>query len=58
MKKYYSILIILLFVAGAFFRLYNLPDRLIFGPEQGISLLTSAANLEKFSLLGEISSKV
>jgi|SRR3989344_4189251 len=50
----YKLLIISLFVAGAFLRLYNFENRMIFGPEQGISLMTSAANLEKFSLLGEI----
>ncbi len=50
----YRLLIIFLFFAGAFLRLYNFEDRMIFGPEQGISLMTSAANLEKFSLLGEI----
>src|SRR3989344_2552972 len=53
MKKFYSLLIILLFAAGAFLRFYNFENRLIFGPEQGISLLTSAGNLTKFSLLGE-----
>lgn len=49
----YTLLIISLFVVGAFLRFYHFPDRLIFGPEQGISLLTSANNLTKFSLLGE-----
>ncbi len=53
MKKFYNLLIVLLFALGAFLRLYNFPNRLIFGPEQGISLLTAAANLTKFSLLGE-----
>jgi len=53
MKRFYNLLIILLFALGAFLRLYNFPNRVIFGPEQGISLLTSTANLEKFSLLGE-----
>ncbi len=57
-KKYiskygYSFLIVLLFIVGAFLRLYNFENRLIFGPEQGISLITSADNLTKFSLLGE-----
>lgn len=50
----YKLLIISLFFVGAFFRLYNFENRMIFGPEQGISLMTSVANLEKFSLLGEI----
>lgn len=50
--KYIWLLIFLLSV-GAFLRLYNFHARLIFGPEQGISFLTSAANLTKFSLLGE-----
>ena len=49
----YKLLIISLFIAGAFLRFYNFENRMIFGPEQGISLMTSAANLEKFSLLGE-----
>lgn len=53
MKKFYSLLVISLFAIGALLRFYNFENRLIFGPEQGISLLTSAANLEKFSLLGE-----
>jgi len=43
----------LLFAIGAFLRLYNFENRLIFGPEQGMSFITSAENLEKFSLLGE-----
>lgn len=49
----YLLLIIAIFVAGATLRLYNFENRLIFGPEQGMSLITSASNLEKFSLLGE-----
>ncbi len=54
MKKYsYLILIVSLFAIGAFLRLYNFPNRLIFGPEQGMSLITSADNLTKFTLLGE-----
>lgn len=52
-KHGYSLLVISLFVIGAFLRLYHFPDRLIFGPEQGISFMTSAGNLTKFSLLGE-----
>lgn len=53
-KHGYLILVILLFAVGAFLRLYNFENRLIFGPEQAISLLTSASYLEKFSLLGEV----
>lgn len=53
MKKFYNLLILSLFLAGAFLRLYNFENRMIFGPEQGISLLTSTANLTQFSLLGE-----
>lgn len=53
MKKFYNPLLIFIFLAGVFLRLYNFQNRLIFGPEQAISLITSAANLEKFSLLGE-----
>jgi hypothetical protein len=49
----YLILIIVLFVVGTLLRLYNFQNRLIFGPEQGMSLITSAQNLQKFSLLGE-----
>lgn len=52
-KRGYLFLIIAMFVVGAFLRLYNFPNRLIFGPEQGMSFITSASNLEKFSLLGE-----
>lgn len=54
LKKYsYFVLFLLLFIVGSYLRFYNLPMRLVYGPEQGISLLTSAANMEKFSLLGE-----
>jgi len=49
----YSMLIISLFIFGIFLRLYNFENRLIFGPEQGMSLIVTASNLEKFSLLGE-----
>lgn len=49
----YKLLILGMFIIGAFLRLYNFEDRLVFGPEQAISLMTSAANLKKFSLLGE-----
>lgn len=49
----YKILIILVFVVGIFLRFYNFENRLIFGPEQAISLINSASNLDKFSLLGE-----
>lgn len=53
-QKYnYPILVTVIFSIGAFLRLYNFENRLIFGPEQAISLTNSAANLEKFSLLGE-----
>lgn len=52
MKKYYIVFVFLLLV-GVFLRLYNFKNRLIFGPEQAISLTTSADNLEHFSLLGE-----
>ena len=49
----FKLLILGMFVIGAFLRLYNFENRLVFGPEQAISLMNSAANLEKFSLLGE-----
>ncbi len=52
-KHGYLFLLILLFAVGAFLRLYNFENRLIFGPEQGMSFITSAENLDKFSLLGE-----
>lgn len=42
-----------MFAVGTFLRLYNFQNRLIFGPEQGMSFIVSASNLEKFSLLGE-----
>lgn len=50
----FTLLIVSLFIVGAFLRLYNFQSRLIFGPEQAISLLTSGSYLEKFSLLGEV----
>ena len=54
MNKYsYIAFVICLFTIGAFLRLYHFPDRLTFGPEQGMSLSTAADNLNKFSLLGE-----
>ena len=53
-KHGYLILIIAFFVVGIFLRLYNFQNRLIFGPEQAISLLTAASYLDKFSLLGEV----
>lgn len=52
-KHGYLFLIIVLLAVGAFLRLYNYENRLIFGPEQGMSFITSAQNLERFSLLGE-----
>lgn len=54
LKSRLALLIVAIFIIGAFLRLYNFPSRLIFGPEQSISLLTSASYLEKFSLLGEV----
>ena len=53
-KQTYFVLVLLLFVIGLFLRAYNFQNRLIFGPEQAISLITGAENLDKFSLLGEI----
>jgi len=50
----YLILIIVLFTVGTFLRLYNFQNRLIFGPEQAISLITASSYLDKFSLLGEV----
>lgn len=50
----YTFLIIILFGLGTFFRLYNFQTRLIFGPEQAMSLITTGQMIkEKFSLLGE-----
>jgi hypothetical protein len=49
------ILVIVVLLLAAIVRLYNFDQRLIYGPEQGISLITSAKYLnEKFSLLGQI----
>lgn len=51
--KWYIVLIVILFLGGFAVRFVNYENRLIFGPEQGMSLITSASNLEKFSFLGE-----
>lgn len=51
MKKT-TILLILLFSVACFVRFYNFETRVLYGPEQGISLLSAAQNLEKPSLLG------
>lgn len=52
-KHYYTFMVVLVFIFGMFLRLYDFPDRIIFGPEQGMSLSTAAANFDKFTLLGE-----
>lgn len=50
MKSYLIVFsIFIVFLAVIF---WNFPNRIIYGPEQGISLLSSASNLEKPSLLG------
>jgi hypothetical protein len=51
-KKHKIFLLILL--AAIFVRFYNFEDRIVFGPEQAMSLSVSARYLsEKFSLLGQ-----
>ncbi len=51
MKNY--LLIFSIIAAGLFVRLYNFSERITFGPEQAISLSTSAQMItEKVSLLG------
>jgi hypothetical protein len=53
LKKGTMIFLVLLLVAG-FVRFYDYPNRLIFGPEQSMSLITTGEYIkEKFSLLGE-----
>ena len=53
-SKRESFLLILLFSLAAFVRFYRFPSRIVYGPEQAISLLTSANYLgEKISLLGQ-----
>ncbi len=52
MKSYWLIFATLI-ALGFFLRVYNFEKRVIYGPEQGISLATSASNLSHFSLLGE-----
>ena len=48
------VLSIILILVSGFVRLYNFQDRLNFGPEQAISLITSANYIhEKFTLLGQ-----
>lgn len=48
-----NLLLIVIIIAAAAVRFYNFPDRVTFGPEQAISLETSASMIkEKFSLLG------
>ena len=46
-------LVILLFIVGLIVRVYNFPTRINFGPEQGITLSTTAQYINgNFSLLG------
>lgn len=47
-----KLLIFLIFLAALFVRLYNFENRMNFGLEQGLTLITSASYLEKPSLLG------
>ena len=48
-----SLFIIAVFLVAIIIRFYNFPNRVTFGPEQAISLETSAAMIkDKFSLLG------
>lgn len=50
-----SILLLIIILTASIVRFYNFDNRLIYGPEQGISLITSAKYIhEKFTLLGQI----
>src|SRR3990172_5433363 len=52
--NYRKLFVVLVFVLAIFIRFYNFSDRITFGPEQAISLITSGKMIkEKFSLLGE-----
>lgn len=51
-QKFKILLISCLFIVAAFLRLYNFENRINFGPEQAVSLITSAGYIEKPSLLG------
>lgn len=51
-KNKYTLFILLVLLAAFIVRFYNFANRVNFGPEQGISLISAAENLDKFSLLG------
>jgi hypothetical protein len=52
--KFKHLLLIIILAAGIFVRLYNYANRVTFGPEQAVSLITSGRMItEKFSFLGE-----
>ena len=50
MKNYLILFSIL--ILAAFVRFYKFSDKVVYGPEQGISLISAVSNLEKPSLLG------
>ncbi len=52
--KYKHLLLFIIFGLGIIVRFYNFSNRVTFGPEQAISLITSGRMItEKFSLLGD-----
>lgn len=56
LKRLYSknFILFLVLIFGFILRFYNFPERITFGPEQAISLITSGNMIkEKFSLLGQ-----
>ena len=53
-RDIYTILLLVVLALALFIRLYNFSNRITFGPEQAISLITSGEYLKtKFSLLGQ-----
>jgi len=50
--KFKNLLIVAVFLFAFLVRFYNFGERITFGPEQAISLISAAENLEKPSLLG------
>ena len=51
--KFKGLLVVVIFLLALFVRFYNFGERITFGPEQAISLITSGRMItEKFSLLG------
>ena len=53
-KKRETFILVVLIILALTVRFYNFPNRLIFGPEQAMSLITTGQMIkEQFSLLGE-----